>query len=187
MSADDGRPSRAGYWVGGGVAVLGVVGAVLWFVLMLTSFTNEIKGFERVPADGEPRQVTLSRTGSYTAYYEPSSGSLDDESDHSVDAEVVGPNGRNVVLEPYVSKLTYALGGHNGRAVFTFRVDAPGTYEVRSSSTGEGELAIGRGLGRKLLASILGGFAIGIVGLGLGAVVLIVTAVRRATAPRRGP
>ena len=125
MSADDGRPSRAGYWVGGGVAVLGVVGAVLWFVLMLTSFTNEIKGFERVPADGEPRQVTLSRTGSYTAYYEPSSGSLDDESDHSVDAEVVGPNGRNVVLEPYVSKLTYTLGGHNGRAVFTFRVDAP--------------------------------------------------------------
>ena len=186
MSPHDRRPSRTGYWVGGGVAVLGVVGAVLWFVLGLTSFSDEIKGFERVPADGEPRQVDLSRTGSYTAYYEPASGSVD-ESGPAVDAEVVGPDGRNVALKPYVTKLTYDLGGHHGRAVFTFRADATGTYEVRSSSASEGELAIGRGVGRKLVGSIVGGFAIGLAGLGLGALVLIVTAVRRSSARGRAP
>ncbi len=183
----DRSPSRVGYWVGGGVMVLGVVAAVLWFVLGLLSFSNEVKGFERVPVDGESRQVNLPRAGSYTAYYEPNFGSAD-ESAPAVDAEIEGPDGRNVDLTPYRSSLTYDnMGGHSGRAVFTFQVDSPGTYEVRSSSTSAGELALGRGVGNKLVASIVGTFVIGLVGIGIGALVLIITAVRRSSSRRRAP
>jgi len=164
-----------------------VVSAVLWFVLGLMSFSSEVKGFERVPVDGEPRQVNLSRTGSYTAYFEMEFGSAA-ESAPAVDAEMVAPDGGNVALTPYGSSLTYDnMGGHSGRAVFTFRVDSPGTYEIRSTSTSGGELALGRGVGNKLLTSIVGAFVIGLLGIGVGALVLIVTVVRRSSSRRSAP
>ena len=184
MTPDDRGPSRVWYWVGGAVALVGVTGAVLWFVLGLLSISHEIKGFQRVPVDGEPRPVTLLRTGSYTAYYEPRIGSVS-ESAPAVEAEVVGPDGQPVTLSPYDGDLTYDMGGHHGRAVFTFRIDDPGPYELRASSSVAGELALGRGVGKRLVTSIAGGFLIGFVTIVVAAPIVIVTAIRRSSARRR--
>ena len=178
-------PSRVWYWVGGAVALIGVTGAMLWFVLGLLSLSHQVKGFQRVPVDGEPRRVNLLRTGSYTAYYEPPFGD-GSGSDVSINAQLTRPEGGSVPLSRYDGDLTYDIGGHSGRAVFTFRIDQPGTYHLQSSSSEGGELALGTGVGRRLVSSIVGAFAIGVAGLAIGLPLVIVTAVRRHSARRRG-
>jgi len=177
-------PSRVWYWVGGGAALIGVTGAVLWFVLGLLSLSHQVEGFQRVPIDGEPRRVNLLRAGSYTAYFEPRFGRASD-SGPAVDARLVAPDGQEVPLSSYDSDLTYDFGGYQGRAVFTFRIDSPGAYQLQSSAADGGVLALGRGVGNKLVTSIVGAFAIGIVGLAVGIPLVIVTAVRRHSARRR--
>ncbi len=186
MNDVDQGPSRVWYWVGAGIAVVGVIGAVLWFVLGMLSFAHQIDGFQRVPVDGEPHRVTLLRTGSYTAYHEAPGGNEAAASD-GIEAELVSSEGRSVRLAEYDTTLTYDVGGNAGRAVFTFEIDTPGSYELRASSTEGGELALGRGVGGKLVRSLVGGFVIGFLAVALGAPVVIVTAVRRQSARRRQP
>jgi hypothetical protein len=60
--------SRAGYWIGGGLIAVGVVGAVLWLVLSLVNLSNEVDEFQRVPVRGEGTVRLEARK--HVIYYE---------------------------------------------------------------------------------------------------------------------
>ncbi len=178
-----GGPSRKGYWIGAAVIVGGVVGAVIWFTLGFTGFSRTIDDFQRVPVNGEG-EVTFDGTGGYVLYYEAPGAGDDVVPAGQVQLTPVG-GGESPDLESYDSELSYDLDGRSGAAVLTVDIENPGTYLLESEFEGEGELAVGRSVGRRLVTAILGGFVIGGLGTVVGAIVLIVTAVRRRGARSR--
>jgi hypothetical protein len=60
--------SKKGYWIGGGLIVLGGILAALWLVISFVRLDDQIDGFERVPVPGE--QTVRLEAGKYTVYYE---------------------------------------------------------------------------------------------------------------------
>jgi hypothetical protein len=174
--------SRAGYRIGGGLVVVGVLGAVLWLVGSLIGIDNDVDDFQRVPVPGEATVQLEARK--YVVYYESSTAE-----------EVVSPfriaianarTGAPLAIESYDASLTYSMFGHEGSAQATVSPAHAGAYAVR---TGDGQtsgasVAFGRSLAWPILRAILGTFAIGVLLVGSGVVLIVVTAVRRSRARR---
>jgi hypothetical protein len=176
------RPRALWYWIGALLIVAGVVGAVAWFVLGLMSLDETVDDFERVALPGGG-SVTLDDAGEYVVYAEASGTTPLRPSGITV----TGPDGEPVATEVYSGSVTYGFGGRSGIAVSTFSADEPGQYVVETTSAlsaGAETLAVGPSIGGDLLGAILGGFAIGAIGVLTGVVVLIVTGVRRGRAKR---
>jgi hypothetical protein len=189
LSGDDPLPSAVGYWIGGALMVLGVIGGVVWAVVGVGQMTSTIDDFDRVDIPAS-RDVQLDE-GDYTIYVEGvgvSSGFFT-----IPDVEIVDPSRSTVLIRSYGgstnSSLTYSFG-HEGSAVYTFTADRAGTYEVTTSSFSgteiptQDEIAIGESIAPLLVNMIVGGFAIGGLGLLTGGAVLLVTGVRRGRAKR---
>ena len=177
-----GGPSRIGYWVGGAIAVLGIVAAVLWVVLGIRSISDQVDDFQRVPLGGTG-EVSFSEPGGYVVYYEG-----DEDPPPSFDGDIDPlDGGRSEAMAPYSSDLTYNMGGHSGVAVGTIEILEPGRFrfDTRTRSDAGGQLAVGRTLGRKLVTTVVGGLGLGFGSCFIGATILIVTAVRRYSARRR--
>ena len=60
--------SRRGYWIGGGLIVAGVLGAVLWFVLSLVRLGDQVDEFQRVRVPGEA--TVQLEAQKYIVYFE---------------------------------------------------------------------------------------------------------------------
>ena len=186
MSMPGPGPSKKGYWLGAAIIVLAGLGAIVWFGLGFSRFSDRIDGFQRVPTNSQG-EVTFDETGGYVIYFEGPGASEGEIPTGQAQLTPVG-GGDPVALDDYESDFTYDLNGHEGVAVLTFDVDQPGTYLLESESEGEGELAVGRSVAGTLVTSVVGGLALGGLGLVAGVVVLIVTAVRRRGArPKNAP
>ncbi len=177
-------PSRVWYWVGGALVVIGMVAGVLWGFLGFVSLSDDVKRFERVPADGGG-EVTLANDGGYTIYYESSSGNVVEDLPGGQVTLVPADGGEPVALDDYGGRLTYDFGGHAGQALFTFEIDRPGRYAVESTSEGQGDLAVGPGVGGRLVRTVVGAVLLALGGVIVGAIMLIVTAVARHNAGRQ--
>ena len=186
-------PSRVWYWVGGALVATGVGVAALLLVNGVFGFLNRIDDFQRVPVGGEGT-VVFERTGGYTLYYEQPFSS--DGGDPGLDVQLEQAEGGDAVpLSEYDSRVTYDVGRRHGRALFSFRIAEPGRYVLRVGSprapegvTSRDVVAVGRGLGRGLAVRIVTAALVGLLGLAGGAVLIIVTAVKRhATRTRRPP
>lgn len=176
------RPRAVWYWVGVLLILAGVGGAVAWFVLGFVSLDDTVDDFGRVayPRGGS---VSLDEPGEYVIYAEASGVAPVRPSGITV----TGPDGDPVTTDVYSGSITYDFGGRSGIAVSTFSADQSGEYVVEASSTlptAADALAVGPSIAGDLLAAILGGFAIGAIGVLVGVVVLIVTGVRRSRARR---
>ncbi|MEA2901156.1 MAG: hypothetical protein QOH36_1043 [Actinomycetota bacterium] len=179
-------PSKKGYWLGAAIIVVAGVGAIVWFGLGFTRFSDRIDGFQRVPTNSQG-EVTFDDTGGFVIYFEGPGASEGEIPTGQAQLTPVG-GGDPVALDDYKSDFTYDLNGHEGVAVLTFDIDQPGPYLLESESEGEGELAVGRSVAGTLVTSVVGGLALGGLGLVAGVVVLIVTAVRRRGArPKNAP
>jgi hypothetical protein len=171
----------AGYVVAGLLAVVGVAAGVALVVAGIRSYIDRIEGFERFPVPGS-EEVTLDEDGGYSIYFErPGLG--DDDPLPRISVGVVGPDGRPVDLDEYESEVGYQVSGHDGRGAFTFPADEPGTYLVRADGS-EGELAVGRGIGTRFAGSVVAGVATLLLAPLLGAVVALLTFLRRSRAKR---
>lgn len=172
------RPGVAGYWIGGGLVLVGIVGALVWFVLGLVGISNTVDDFERVPADGGG-MVTLADDTGYVIY-------LEDRSGAAVRVALTDPSGDEIDIRTYVSDLDYDFGGRAGTALFTFRSNEAGDYDLTSESTSlRADVAVGPSLAGDLVRAIAIPFAIGGVGLLAGVILLIVTLVRRSADKKR--
>jgi len=176
------EPGVAGYWIGGALVVIGIVGAIVWFVVGLLGIVDAVEGFERVPADGGGT-VTLDADTEYVIYLEDGASS---RFGPSVRVGLTDPSGVAVDLDRYGSDFNYDFGGHAGTALFTFRSTEDGDYELSAeSSSSFAEVAVGRSVAGDLVWTIAMPFVIGGIGFLVGVIILIVTLVRRSGDKRR--
>ncbi len=158
-----GAPGRGGYVAAGIVMLLGVIafGAILYLGLTGLSMERLV-----VPGSAE---IALDETGRHTIYHESLStlnGRVYDVEDVAgLSVEVVEvATGEAVHLDGPVGSTTYDLGGRSGRAVLAFDVERPGVYrlsaEYGDAGGPETVLAVGRGLGTRIAATVAGAIAV---------------------------
>ncbi len=179
-----GGPSRAWYWVGGAVGLVGIVATVLWVAGGVRGFTGQVDDFQRVDV-GDEAPVTIDEPGGYTIYYE---GPGAEAGEPDVDVTIRGPGITQASLDEYDGTLTYTVGGREGRAVLTVDIDQPGAFVLSATSMEEeGQVAIGPSLAPRLVRTIVGAILLGLYTLGATAGVVLLTALRRRDARRRRP
>jgi hypothetical protein len=88
-----------------------------------------------------------------------------------------------VPLDRYDADVSYEVSGHDGRGVFTFDADVPGRYVVRADGSG-GVVAVGRGIGARFAGSVVAGVGLLLLAPLLGAILAVVTFLRRSRAKR---
>src|SRR6478736_1542455 len=104
------RPSAAGFWIGGIVLVVGLVGAGVWFSYASYNLFAAVDDFPRVTVPGTTT-VPLD-AGRYTLYAEYA-GAQDDSSGEGVDPNAIhiaDAAGNSVPVDPYVSSDSYLWG-----------------------------------------------------------------------------
>jgi hypothetical protein len=122
-----------------------------------------VEEFQRVPV-GTVGTFTLEEGGGHTVYYEADGVAARNRP--TLPVRITDDLEEPVRVEPYGSKITYEVSGHEGVAIGSFHADRPGTFTINSTDTaGTGTLAVGRGLGRTVVRTAFLG--VGIVGLAL--------------------
>lgn len=154
MTAQPGRqptgPSRVWYWVAGAAVAASVVWLAAGIFLGIRGFCRQVEGFQRLPIPGEA-EVRFDAPGGYTVYFE-GLGAADEQvalPSRSVSL-VPADGGEEVPVDPYSGSSTYTVGGRSGRAIGTFRIDAPGRFLIRTEGDlegGQGEIAVGSSIG----------------------------------------
>ena len=172
--------SRAGYWIGAGLIVGGVVGAILWGALSFTAMGDTVDDFQRAPAPGMARVELEARK--YIVYVEGPGVGRDYEP--PVEILIVDRSGDGVLpLADYSASLTYSINGHSGSAVATVTPPRAGVYSLRAATTSPAsaglEVAVGDSIAGRIVRTILGAFAIAGLGLAAGIGLIVTTAVRR--------
>jgi len=171
--------SRSGYWIGGGLIVAGVGGAVLWAVLSFIAIGDTVDDFARAPAPGSARVELEARK--YIVYLEGPGAGRDFVP--PVEFQIIDPSGPELLpVAGYSSSLTYSMSGHSGRAQATVTPPRAGVYELRAATTADPSagfaVAVGDSIGGRIVRTILGAFAIGGLLLAAGIGVIVRTAVR---------
>jgi hypothetical protein len=173
--------------------VLILVGAALaGFVAyrQLNGLTNHLP---QVVVPGQA-DLTLSRAGTYTIYLEREAvvnGRLYAASD-AVDGmrvRVSSAAGSPIEMTRPSVNSNYSLGGRSGSAVLAFTVAEPGQYRLGAdypdgSLEPQAVLAVGFGVPQRILTAIATVFGIAGVGFVLGAIVAIVTFLKRRSVRR---
>jgi hypothetical protein len=153
-----------------------LVASVVWFAVGLTlipgSSGRQIADLQRVPIPGQG-QVTLTEPGKYVVYYEgPGADSAD-----TIPAFSASIEGQTKArFGEYSSGLTYDFEGRSGRAVKTFEIDQPGTFQVRTEAEVEGTqatLAIGPSIAGGVMPGLVAPLVLFLAGLALAAVIAI--------------
>ena len=177
--------SKAGYWIGGGLIVCAIAGAILWAVTGIGNLISKIDDFEHVSIPGS--EVVELEARKYVIYIE---GPGADESVPPVRVEVTDARTqRSVPVRDYGASVTYSFNT-SGSALATVRPPRAGAYRVRTEGVDGSSgyrLAIGEAIGGKIVSAVVGAFAVGgilgIAGIGL----LVATGVRRSRRSRRPP
>ena len=185
------KPSKAWYWIGGLLIAAGVLTAIGLFIGWVVSTSNAVDNFARVrvPPAGQEVALDFKKDGEYRIYYEwrsEADGQRVDNDDHdppqNLDITLTAPDGTPVTVQPDDEDFSFSFNDKLGRAVAKIDIAAPGTYtmQVRSDATQPFVIAVGKGVLHTIwpwwLLGIVGAF---VIGLGLGLLAIIVTAVKR--------
>lgn len=177
------RPSVAGYWIGGAVCVAAVAAAILWLVTGLVGFANAVDDLQRVPVPGGG--VVELGSGRHAIYYESSAGEHARVPPLRIALRPVD-GGPAVTVGAYSGSVTYSIGGHAGRSLAGFEIASPGRYRLTvagpSAPPSGAALAVGRGLGGRLVRAIVGAIVIFFGGILLAGAMIAFTATRRSRA-----
>jgi hypothetical protein len=180
--------SSAGYWIGGGILVVGCGIAIVWFVITIVGLVDAPNDFDRIAIPGQ--EVVTLDDGDWVIYYEQDVRRSRSYGYPSVD--VTGPDGRSISVEYASDSYSYNVNGNDGEALYEFHASSPGAYTIEATPIGEpGAPAVDRiAIGRPIfdgsqIGGILGSLALGAVAFLAGLVILIVTIVRRGRAKRR--
>jgi hypothetical protein len=173
-------PSIVGYVAAVLLALLGIVAGIALIVSGVRTYIDKVEGFERFPAPGS-EEIALD-DGGYSIYFERPGLDTEDALP-SISVAVTAPDGAPVDLDRYDTDVSYSVSGHDGRGVFTFRADEPGTYRVRADGS-DGEVAVGRGIGARFAGAVVAGVGTLLLAPVLAAVVALVTFLRRSRAKR---
>lgn len=180
-----GRPvSVAGYWIGSAVIVLGIAGAVVWFVLSIVALARTPSDYERFAVPS--RTVTTLDAGSFDVYFERPGISGYGAYVNQPTVVVEDSSGSSVSIGVPLRTSTYKVGSHEGRLIGSFTITRAGAYTVtvRGEPDSSARIAFGHGLEFGDVAGLVGASALGAISLLAGILLLVVTAVRRSRARR---
>jgi hypothetical protein len=172
------KPSGIWYGIGITLIVLGIVGAIVIWVIGFKNVSDTVDNFARFRAPST-RVLTFNSSGTFTIYYE---GSSDRQDVPPLQISVVDENGNDLDLQTgNIPDVTFSVNGHNGVAVARVKIPDPGRYtiEVQSSSPGSFDVSVGKGVVARIVVFVLAGIAVGFFGVVLGVITLIVTGVKR--------
>jgi hypothetical protein len=173
-------PSVTGYVLAGLLTLAGIAGGVLLIVSGIRTYVDKVEGFERFEAP-DSRALDLGE-GGYSIYFERP-GLDDDDPFPPISVSVVDPEGEPVDLDRYDTDVSYSVSGHDGRGAWTFDADDPGTYRIQADGSG-GDVAVGRGIGARFAGAVVAGVGMLLLAPVLGAIVAVVTFLRRSKAKR---
>jgi hypothetical protein len=178
------RSGPSGLWYAVGVVL--IVGSIIAAIVLLVSgvfgLTDRVERLQRISVPGT-EVVSFDSAGGRTIYYEAPGANDDGFSLPAVTVRIEGVEGGEVVaLRGYNGTATYSANGREGRALSTFSIEEPGSYEVEVSGEPGGTIALGESVfgdtGRRVLPAVLILFA-GVIG---GITTLVLTATRRSAA-----
>ncbi|MBW3638625.1 MAG: hypothetical protein KY451_02030 [Actinobacteria bacterium] len=125
--------SKAGYWIGGGLMVLALLGSILYGFLSLKQTARTVEAFQRVDLPGTATVELEARK--YIIYAEGPGAA---QSTPEVEVAVTDLRSQSPVsIRPHLTSLTYSFGTA-GSAVVTVTPPQAGSYEIRASSTDGG-------------------------------------------------
>lgn len=169
--------SRAGYWIGGGLVALGIVGAIAWSLVTYWHGTSVVNGFPRVAIPGEG--IVRLEAREYVVYVE---GPGVDRHSPRVRIRMADPRtGKALRLSNYPG-VTMDSFGRTGLARKIVSPPRAGAYVVLTSGTARARgyaVAFGDNVQHMTDTTVGGAFAIGaLFGLS-GITLLMVTRIRR--------
>ncbi len=193
------KPGKVWYWIGGLLVAVGVIGGLVLALAGFLNLKNAIEDFGRFRITDGAGQATVSfeKPDTYSIYYESKSRVCEDLADSGgacTTADISGESDPPAQLDVSISNesgaldvqdsdssFTYSFGDFSGTEVKTVQVDEPGSYEMTVETRREGDFAIA--LGQDVVSLtwpwIVGALALGAIGLLLGLLAIIVTAVKR--------
>lgn len=182
------KPGIGGYLAGGAIMGAALVGATVVAFMAFWGFLQAFDDFDRVSLD-ETTELVLD-IGTYDVYL-LGDGVGRGSVFGAEDLRITDPNGnqRAVVVR---SEDPLALGSETYTPRLTFDAPVPGTYTFEPLAGADGApeidgLAVGpeiEDLFEDMLPWFLAAGALGLVGIGVGSILLIVTGVRRGKAKR---
>ena len=184
------RPGGLWYVIGSLLIVGGIAALIGLIAAGAVKTSRAVDRYARfvVTKEGTEATIDVTQAGSYTFYYESQStvqqkrftAPADPPPDLQIAAKARG--GADLVVSPSTNEKNFSISGTVGRAVFTVRVPAPGTYVVRATGGTAATpfvVSMGKGQVGRLAAYVLSGLGLGgLLGIG-GLVTLIVTASKR--------
>ena len=174
------RPGRIWYLVDLAVFAAGLA----WLITSIFAFAGTVNGLQRVPMPAGGN-VHLGHAGGYIVYYE-GPGAQNDRFPGFRVLVTPASHGASVRLRQYGSSLTYNVGSHHGRAVFTLNVSGPGTFAVTVGGTPApgSDLAIGGSIARGIVGLIVPAVPLMVLGF-VGWLVLFIVRIARKSSMRR--
>ena len=172
-------PSTSRYWLAAVIAIVGLVVGVAFGVMSYRDSQDRIDDFDRVSIPGT-MSVQLDEATGRVMYYE----GTDTIRFNELSIAVTDPAGTPVDVSPYDGEMIYETGDlTQGRAVATFDVSEPGTYEIAVSGIDSGQLVVGESFSGRALPGVLAGLAIAGLSVTAGFVLWLLTFVMRSSAP----
>ena len=192
-----GQQIRPGRWLYGLAAVIFLAGWALFAVILWTSLSGLDEGLQQVVVPGSA-ELNLAKPGGYTAFHEYESvvGSRIYSGDRNVPGLECSlkskPTGASVQLSRSTASTSYSTGGRSGVSFLDFRIDQPGVYEFSAeypngAAGPEVVLAVGQGVGLRIVTGILGSLAVVFGCIGLSIALAVYTGVKRYQAGKRTP
>jgi hypothetical protein len=174
-------PGRGGYVIGGVIIGVGLLLGVGIFVLGLVSTISSLPAFTTQFDAGSPAAVTLTGGREWAIYAASAS------SGHPATVcQVASADGRSIALKAPSATFTVQRDGQQWTDVQHFTIDSDGTYAVacETADGGVSRYAIGPqpnfgGFFGGIVGSILALIGLPFLGLVIGVVLIVVTAVRR--------
>ena len=178
------RPPTRGYWAGGALIAVAVIGTIVWAVLAWIGLNHRIDGFPRITVPGTAA-VHVSDTSTRVLYYETSRGITPIP---ATAIRVTDAAGHAVPVSAYSLDVRYDVPGNLGRvgnAVASFHATG-GKYTITTVVTANpGTLTIGDDIVQGAIPHVIAAGLLLIVGAGGGLTLIVVTAARRSSHPAR--
>lgn len=165
------RSGRSTVWIGVSLAILGVVGAIVWAVAQFVLLSRDVGDLGRADTDAPYDFVVDDGGVSWTLFVEPQSASLGRVRFAIVDRD----RGTEMALRGYGGSFTYDVPSHSGRAVATVQLP-DGSY--RLVVEGPVTIAVGPSPASRIGWMIGGGLLIAVPLVVGGGGLALVTAIR---------
>jgi hypothetical protein len=184
-----GQNVRPGKWLYGLAAVIFIAGWALFAVILWKSLSGMDEGLQQIVVPGTT-ELNLAKPGSYSIFHEYESvvGSRIYSSHENVSGLECSlrskATGAPVKLSRSTASTRYSYGGRSGVSYLDFRIEQPGVYEL-SAEYPEGVegpqivLAVGQGVGLRIVAGVLGSMAVVFGCIGLAVAIAVYTGVKR--------